>query len=66
MLFSDESRFNVSHADGRQRVYRRRGERFRNACIRERDRFGGGGVMVWGGIMGGQRTRLIVIRGIII
>ena len=28
VLFSDESRFNLSHADGRGRLYRRRGERF--------------------------------------
>ena len=28
ILFSDECRFNLSHAEGRQRVYRRRGERF--------------------------------------
>ena len=63
VLFSDESRFNLSTADGRKRVYRRQGERFASVCIREHDRFGGGGVMVWGGIMGGQKTRLIVIQG---
>lgn len=63
VLFSDESRYNLSHADGRVRVYRRKGERFAEACVRERDRFGGGGVMVWGGIMGGRKTRLIVVRG---
>ena len=28
ILSSDESRFNLSHADGRERVYRCRGERF--------------------------------------
>ena len=63
VLFSDESRFNLSHADGRVRVYRRKGERFAPVCVRQHDRFGGGGVMVWGGIMGGQKTRLIVLRG---
>jgi len=61
--FSDESRYNLSHADGRARVYRRQGERFAPVCVRQHDRFGGGGVMVWGGIMGRQKTRLIVIRG---
>jgi len=59
VLFTDESRFNLSFADGRQRVYRRRGERFAPVCVR----FGGGGVMVWGGIMGEQNTRVVVIRG---
>ena len=52
VLFSDESRFNLSHHDGRIRVFRRRGERFADNCLIERDRFGGGSVMVWGGIMG--------------
>lgn len=63
VLFSDESRFNLSHADGRERVYRRRGERYADACVIERDRFGGGSVLVWGGIMNDQKTRLIVIHG---
>ena len=62
-LISDECRFNLSHADGHERVYRRRGERFVDACITEWDRFGGGSVLVWGGIMGGSRIRLIVING---
>ena len=31
ILFSDQCRFNLSHADGRERVYRRRGERFADA-----------------------------------
>ena len=48
VLFSDESSFNLSHDDGRIRVFRRRGERFADNCLIERDRFGGGSVMVWG------------------
>ena len=63
VVFSDESRFNVSHADGRVRVYRRRNERFADCCIRERERLGGGGVMVWGGIMGGVKTDLVIVQG---
>ena len=43
--------------------YRRRGERFADACIINRDRFGGGSTLVWGGIMGGNKTGLIVING---
>ena len=42
ILFSDECRFNLSHADGRERVYHRRGEHFADACVFERDHFGGG------------------------
>ena len=63
ILFSDECRFNLSHAHRRERVYRRRGERFADAYVIERDRFGGGSVLVWCGIMGGNKTRLIVING---
>ena len=63
VLFSDESRFNLSHHDARIRVFRRRGERFADNCLSERDRFGGGSVMVWGGIMGGRKTHLIVVQG---
>ena len=33
VLFTDESRFTLYHADGRRRVYRRRGERFADACV---------------------------------
>ena len=62
-MFSDECYFNLSHADGRERVYPRRGERFADACVIERDRFGGGSVLIWDGIMGGNNTRLIVIKG---
>ena len=32
VLFSDESRFNLSHHDGGIRAYRRRGERFADNC----------------------------------
>lgn len=63
VLFTDESRFNLSHGDGRVRVYRRRGERFADACVLQRNRFGGGSVMIWGGIMGGLKTRLVVVNG---
>ena len=34
-----------------------------NACVLERDRFGGGSVMVWGGISHGLKSALIVIAG---
>ena len=62
-LFSDESRFNLSHHDGRIRFFRRKGERFADNCLIEKDRVGGGSVMVWGGIIGRRRTNLIVVQG---
>ena len=63
-MFRDESRFSLQRSDRRQRVYRRLGERYSDACVREVDRFGGGGsVMVWGGISHGVKTPLVVIQG---
>ena len=63
-MFSDESRFSLQLSDRRQRVYRRLGERYSDACVREVDRFGGGGsVMVWGWISHGMKTPLVVIQG---
>ena len=55
--------FNVSHNNGRIQVFRRRGERFADNCLIERDRFGGGSVMIWSGIMGRTKTNLIVVQG---
>ena len=63
VFFTDESRFCLFRSDGRQRVYRRRGERFADGCVVERDRFGGGSVMVWGGISYGLKSQLVVIDG---
>ena len=64
VLFTDESRFVLSRADGRVRLYRRRNERYADCCVLQRDRFGGGGsVMVWGGIAYGYRTPFVVIDG---
>ena len=64
VMFSDESRFSLQQSDRRQREYRRLGERYSDACMREVDRFGGGGsVIVWGGISHGVKTPLVVIQG---
>ena len=64
VLFTDESRFCLTRGDGQIRVYRRRNERYTEACTLERDRFGGGGsVMVWGGVSQHHRTELVVIAG---
>uniref|UniRef100_A0A8C7DVR4 Tc1-like transposase DDE domain-containing protein n=1 Tax=Oncorhynchus kisutch TaxID=8019 RepID=A0A8C7DVR4_ONCKI len=58
LLFTDESRFTLSTCD---RVWRRRGERSAACNILQHDRFGGGSVMVWGGISLGGRTALHVL-----
>ena len=56
VMFTDESRFSIQLNDGRVRVYRRPGERFADVNVRQRHRFGGGSVMVWGGISIHHRT----------
>ena len=58
VFFIDESRFPIFRADGR-----RRGERFADACVFERDRYRGGSVMVWGGILHDVKSPLIVVLG---
>lgn len=62
VVFSDESRYNLFHADGRMRVYRRRGERYADNCVSERDR-GGGSVMVWGAINHAFKSQLVICIG---
>lgn len=62
VLFSDESRFNLSFSDGRIRVWRR-GERLDAANVVERDRYGGGNVMVWAGIYYHGKTELVTVPG---
>ena len=63
VMLSDESRFCLRFTDWRNRVWRRHGERYVRATIMEHDSYGGGSVMVWGGITYDRRTDLIVIRG---
>uniref|UniRef100_A0A8K9V1T1 Tc1-like transposase DDE domain-containing protein n=1 Tax=Oncorhynchus mykiss TaxID=8022 RepID=A0A8K9V1T1_ONCMY len=64
VLFTDESRFTLSTCDRRDRVWRRRGERSAACNILQHDRFGGGSVMVWGGIsLRGHRALHVLARG---
>lgn len=63
VLFSDESKFNVSFADGRLRIWRRDGHRYSENCVLQANRFGGGSVMVWVGISTNHRTELVTVAG---
>ena len=49
--------------DRRRRVWRRRGERYANCAIVEHDRYGGEGLMVWGGMCVHSRTDLVLLTG---
>ena len=59
VLFTDESRFLLVMLDRR----RRGGERYANCAIVEHDWYGGGSLMVWGGISVRSRTELLVLNG---
>ena len=63
VLFSNESRFILDHSNGRIMVYHSVGERYKDACFRQRRAFGGGSVMVWGGISAHGRTPMAIING---
>ncbi|GFV16431.1 transposable element Tcb2 transposase [Trichonephila clavipes] len=56
VLFTYESRFSLSSDSHRILIWRERGSRNHPSNIIERDRYGGRGVLVWGGIMLGSRT----------
>ncbi|GFV11107.1 transposable element Tcb1 transposase [Trichonephila clavipes] len=58
VLFTDESRFSLSSDSHCILIWRERGSRNHPSNIIERDRYGGRGVLVWGGIMLGSRTDL--------
>ncbi|GFV69210.1 transposable element Tcb1 transposase [Trichonephila clavipes] len=54
----DEGRFSLSSDSHRILIWRERGSRNHLSNIIERDRYGGRGALVWGGIMLGSRTDL--------
>ncbi len=58
VLFTDESRFSLQGPDGRQRVWRKPGERYKAGMFSTRSNFYGGSVMVWGGISYHAKTEL--------
>ncbi|GFR84537.1 transposable element Tcb1 transposase [Elysia marginata] len=61
-MFSDESKFLLERQDGRKRVLRRVNERFVPQCLSQARAFGGGSVMVWGGITAAGKTPLVTAR----
>ncbi|GFV70372.1 transposable element Tcb2 transposase [Trichonephila clavipes] len=61
ILFSDESRFNLSSDCRRQLIWRESGTAYRPENIQEKDRYPTCSIMVWAGIMINGRTRLHVV-----
>ena len=63
-LFTDESRFQLVAGHRRPRVWRRKTERrLDERFVVRQELFGGGSVMVWGGIAYGMKTPLVIIDG---
>ncbi|GFW58003.1 transposable element Tcb2 transposase [Trichonephila clavipes] len=62
VLFSDESRFSVHPDNRRIFIWRDRASRNNPAFVHESVRFGGGGVLVYGGISIDGRTNLYIVR----
>ncbi|GFV04624.1 transposable element Tcb2 transposase [Trichonephila clavipes] len=58
VLFTDESRFSLSSVSHRILIWRERESRNHLSNIIEGDKYGGRGVLVWGGIKLGSRTDL--------
>ncbi len=65
VLFTDESRFSLYRADGRQLIWRCVGERLADVNVVDRVAYGGGGDMVLAGACYGQPTQVHFIDGIL-
>ncbi|GFX37750.1 transposable element Tcb2 transposase [Trichonephila clavipes] len=66
VLFTDESRFSTRSDSQRVLIWREIGIRFYPSNIKERHRYGGPGVLLWGGIMLKGRTELHIFdRGFV-
>lgn len=62
VLFTNESRFKLYDKDARSRVHRAKNERFRDSCVIQGQRFGGGSVMIWEGISMTTKSAAVMVR----
>ena len=62
ILFTDESRYCLDFTDHRAKVWTELGERSHDSKNCEHDRYGGGSIMVWGGISWERKTDLHVFQ----
>ncbi|GBM63793.1 Transposable element Tcb2 transposase [Araneus ventricosus] len=62
ILFTDESRFSLNTDSRRTFIWREPGTRYLPSNVREIDLYGGGGLMVWAGLMLDDRTPLHVFE----
>ena len=65
VLFSDETKVIVDSSDKGHHIYRRNGELFQDACVREVDWRGRESVMIWAVISyHGKRTYVLLTMGL--
>lgn len=62
IVWSDESRFRLFKNDGRVKVWRMRGERYRSDLMLHTSQGQGGSVHVWGAFWYGGRTQLQILE----
>ncbi|GBM69512.1 hypothetical protein AVEN_205388-1 [Araneus ventricosus] len=62
VLFTDESRFSINTDSRRMFIWEEPGTLYLSSSVREIDHYGGGGLMVWAGIMLDGRTPLHVFE----
>ncbi|GBN12477.1 Transposable element Tc1 transposase [Araneus ventricosus] len=62
VLFTDQSRFSLNTDSRRTFIWREPGTRYLPSNVREIDLYGGGGLMVWAGILLDDRTPLHVFE----
>jgi hypothetical protein len=62
-IFTNESIFHLLSSDGCYRVHRSIGERYQDDYCAQRQRFGGGSFVVWGGITASGQTSVQIING---
>ena len=66
VIFGDESRFQLYPVNGRLRVRRLPGERFRPGCQAHRVQAGGGSVHVWGAFHNGAKSHRPEVRKLLL
>ena len=63
VVWSDKSKFNLFHSDGRTYIQRCPSEDFHEDCLQGTVKHGGGSVMIWGCITGDEKGMLVQVRG---
>lgn len=63
ILWSDETKINLFGSDGVKRVWRRKGEAYKDKCVVPTVKHGGGSLMIWGCMSAKGVGRLAFIEG---